>query len=85
VDLATSDMAAAKFDTAAADMPAVNLATSDMPAAEFDTAAADMPAAAFARKRGVAGNYYEREKDCYGRRTHGFRLHPPGRKRLTSC
>jgi hypothetical protein len=38
-------------------------------------------AAAFARKRGVADNYREREKQCYGRRTHGFMLHPPGRQR----
>jgi hypothetical protein len=38
-------------------------------------------AAAFARKRGVADNYCEREKQCYGRRTHCFRLHPPGRQR----
>jgi hypothetical protein len=65
---------------AVADMPAVNLAAAGMAAAEFDSAAADM-AAAFARKRGVADNYREREKQCYGRRTHGFMLHPPGRQR----
>jgi len=40
-----------------------------------------MAAAAFARKRGVADNYCEREKQCYGRHTHGFRLHPPGRQK----
>jgi hypothetical protein len=65
---------------AVADMPAVDLAAADMAAAEFDSAAADM-AAAFARKRGVADNYCEREKQCYGRCTHGFMLHPPGRQR----
>jgi hypothetical protein len=82
VAMAVADMPAVHL--AAADMPAVNLAAADMPTAEFDTAAADMTAA-FARKRGVADNYCEREKQCYGRRTHGFRLHPPGRQRVTSC
>jgi hypothetical protein len=64
---------------AAADMPALDLATADMPAVEFATAAADM-AATSARERGVANNHSEREKQCYGRRTHAFRLHPPGPK-----
>lgn len=67
---------------AAADMPAVDLAAADMAAAEFDSAAVDM-AAAFARKRGVADDYREREKQCYGRCTHSFMLHPPGCQRVT--
>jgi hypothetical protein len=61
---------AAELAMAAADVPAVDLA-----AAEFRTAAADMPSASFARKRGVADDYCERENDCYGRRTHGYSLH----------
>lgn len=66
---------------AAADMPAVDLAAATA-AAEFDSAAVDM-AAAFARKRGVADDYREREKQCYGRCTHSFMLHPPGCQRVT--
>ena len=46
----------------------VGMTLADMPA--VDLAAADMPAAAFARKRGAADDYCEREKDGYGRRTH---------------
>jgi hypothetical protein len=65
---------------AVADMPAVDLAAADMATAEFDSAAVDM-AAAFARKRGVADDYCEREKQCYGGCTHGFMLHPPGSQR----
>jgi hypothetical protein len=63
---------------AVADMPTVDLAAAGMPA--VDLAAAAM-AAALARKRKVADNYCEREKHCYGRRTHGFRLHPPERQK----
>jgi hypothetical protein len=66
---------------AVADMPAVDLAAADMATAEFDSAAVDM-AAAFARKRGVADDYCEREKQCYGRCTHSFMLHPPGCQRV---
>jgi hypothetical protein len=38
-------------------------------------------AAAFARKRGVADDHCEREKQCYGGCTHGFMLHRPGCQR----
>jgi hypothetical protein len=74
---------AVEVGMALADMPAVDPAAGDV--AAVDLAAADMPAAAFARKRGVADDYCEREKNCYGRRTHGFRLHPPVRKGVTGC
>jgi hypothetical protein len=56
-----------------------------MLAAGVRAGAAARTTAAFARKRGGADNYCEREKQCYGRRTHGLNLHPVARRRVTDC
>jgi 3-methyl-2-oxobutanoate hydroxymethyltransferase len=60
--------------------------------ADFATAAADLATAAahlaagLEGKRGPAGEHSDqRKKECNGGRTHGFRLHPPGAKRVTRC
>jgi hypothetical protein len=67
-------------------MVAMVVVAAAMVVAGADCAAAAHLAAGLLGKRGSAGEHSDqRKKECNGGRTHDFRLHPPGAKRVTSC